>query len=73
MVFFVCYILPMIEKAWEGITLAPTRLDNDTPAWMCLTREGLDQKERRDKKNERARIRKRKYRSKQLQLAFCSP
>ena len=73
MLFLLCYILPMIEKAWEGITLAPTRLDNDTPAWMCLTREGLDQKERRDKKNARARKRKRKYKPVQFLLAFCYP
>ena len=73
MLFLLCYCSAMIEKAWEGITLEPTRLDNDTPAWMCLTREGLDQKERRDKKNARARKRKRKYKPVQFLLAFCNP
>ena len=73
MVFLLCYCLPMIERAWEGCTLQPDRLENQTPAWMCLTREGDDAKVRRDKKNARARKGRRKYKPVQFLLAFCAP
>lgn len=58
----------MIEKPWDGITIAPDRLYNNTPAWMCLTREGDDAKVRRDKKN--ARMARRRRRPRQLMFAF---
>ena len=34
-------------------TLAPDDIKNETPAWMCLTREGDEKKLRRDRKNMR--------------------
>jgi hypothetical protein len=59
------------EVSWEGATLAPDDLKNSTPAWMCLTREGKDQKERRDKKNARLeRQRARKRRPVQFMFSF---
>lgn len=60
----------MREVPWEGKTISPNDFRNDTPAWMCLTREGLDQKERRDKKNEREARRKPRKRGAQLLLGF---
>ena len=60
----------MIETPWEGNTVAPDDYRNQTPAWMCLTREGLDQKERREKKNEREARRKPRKRPVQLMLVF---
>jgi len=63
--------MPIKEVPWSGVTKAPDDLENSTPAWMCLTREGLDQKERRDKKNARlARKRRRKRKPVQFMLAF---
>ena len=60
MVFLLCYVYAMKESEWKGTTLAPYNMRNETPAWMCITREGLDQKERRDKKNARLARRKKK-------------
>ena len=34
-------------------TLTPDDMRNETPAWMCLTREGDEKKLRRDRKNMR--------------------
>lgn len=71
MVFLLCYGYAMKESEWKGTTLAPYNMKNETPAWMCITREGLDQKERRDKKN--ARLARRKKKPLQFLLAFCTP
>ena len=34
-------------------TLTPDDMKNETPAWMCITREGDEKKLRRDRKNMR--------------------
>lgn len=71
MVFLLCYVYAMKESEWKGTTLAPDRLENNTPAWMCITREGDDAKVRREKKN--ARLARRKKKPLQFLLAFCTP
>lgn len=51
-------------------TRTPDDMTNETPAWMCITREGDEKKLRRDRKNMRlARIMETRLERKRLREA----